>query len=166
MHRSFAVLVVLALAACNSAAFPSPPPPGTARAFLAKPDLIEVVVSDYVPADRVDLVGPLGVLAAYQIDTDRQSGYDVGYPAFGSLSLGGASFGGGGASFGGIGLGFPLGGSGTPAYPGLVISTAYIRLPELPSYAANWQSMQVRIQFGAPPAARYLTVPAPAPLPD
>jgi hypothetical protein len=156
--------LVLLLAACSSPG-PAPPPPGTASAAFAGPDLIKVVVSDYVPARQVELIGPLGVLPAQAIDTTRDPYYgSSGYGSSVGIGLGAGGGGRGGFGFGGIGLGLPLSAPSAPAY-GLVVSTAQLRLPDPQSYAANWQSSQLRIVLGDPPNQRILTIPAPAPPP-
>jgi hypothetical protein len=157
-----ALLALTVLAACASGA-PPPPPPGTAQAVFVAPDTIRVTASDILPAQRVELVGPLGVLPAQQIDTTHAPAYAPGGSSVG-IGLGAGGGGGHGFGFGGIGFGFPLGGSSVPApYGGLVVSTALLRVPEPQSYAQTWPQTQVRIEFGAGPNARTLAVPAPAP---
>lgn len=156
--RQWLPAIVLLLAGCASAG--SPPPPGTAQAAFIGPDTIQVTVSDYVPAQSVALVGPQGEVPAASIDTTRTA--YAAAPSGGSLGIG--LGGGGGGTFGGIGLGFPIGG-GAPAgsYPGMVISTAAIRLPPEPPYASVWRDSQIRIQLGLPPNVKTITIPAPAP---
>jgi hypothetical protein len=155
------LLAAAVLAGCASN--PAPPPPGTAQAVFVAPDTIKVTASDILPARRVELAGPQGVLPAQQIDTTREPAYGGGGSSLG-IGLGAGGGGGGGFGFGGIGLGFPLGG-GAPAYGGLVTSTALLRVPERPAYADVWRQTQVRIEFGDPPSQRVLTVPAPPPPP-
>jgi hypothetical protein len=154
------LLAATVLAGCSSSATP---PPGTAQAVFVAPDTIKVTASDVLPARRIELAGPLGVLPAQQIDTIREPLYGGGGGSLG-IGLGGGGGGGGSFGFGGIGLGFPLGGT-APAYGGLVTSTALLRLPERPAYADAWRQTQVRIEFGDPPNQRVLVVPAPAPPP-
>jgi hypothetical protein len=159
MMRLWIAGLALVLAGC-AAGGPPPPPPGTAQAAFTAPDIIQVTASDYVPARAVTLVGPAGEVPAAQIDTTRDSGYPA--PASGG-ALGIGLGGGGGHAFGGIGLGFPLIGGGAPAYPPGAITTALIRVPAQPPYAEVWQQSQIRIQFGDPPAVKYISIPAPPP---
>jgi hypothetical protein len=159
MIRHIGPSVALILAACAPGA-PPPPPPGTAQALFTGADTIQVLASDYVPARAVTLVGPNGEVPAASIDTTTSSGY-AAPPSGGALSLG--LGGGGGGTFGGIGLGFPLGGGAAPAYPVTAISTALIRVPAEPPYAEVWRQSQIRIQFGDPPAVKYISIPAPPP---
>jgi hypothetical protein len=153
--------VALILAACAAGA-PPPPPPGTAQAFFTGPDTIQVTASDYIPARAVTLVGPSGEVPALSIDTTSSPGYAAA-PSGGALSFGVG--GGGGGSFGGIGLGFPLIGGGAPASPPSAITNALIRVPAEPPYAQVWHQSQIRIQFGDPPAVKYISIPAPPPPP-
>jgi hypothetical protein len=153
--------VALLLAACAASAPPSPPP-GTAQALFTGAATIEVTASDYVPARAVTLVGPNDEVPAASIDTTTSPGYAA--PSGGGMSLGLGAGGGSGGTFGGIGLGFPLiGGSAAPASPPTAISTAIIRVPTEPPYAEVWRQSQIRIQFGDPPAVKYISIPAPPP---
>ena len=158
MIRQTWPLVALLLAACAASAPPAPPP-GTAQALFTGAATIQVTASDYVPARAVTLVGPHGEVEAVSIDTTTSPGYAAAPPAGGALSLGLGA--GGGGTFGGIGFGFPLLGSAAPAAPPTSISTAVIRVPSEPPYAEVWQQSQIRIQFGEPPAVRYISIPAP-----
>jgi len=160
MIRQTWPLVALLLAACAASAPPAPPP-GTAQALFTGAATIQVTASDYVPARAVTLVGPHGEVEAVSIDTTTSPGYAAAPPAGGALSLGLGA--GGGGTFGGIGFGFPLLGSAAPAAPPTSISTAVIRVPSEPPYAEVWQQSQIRIQFGEPPAVRYISIPAPPP---
>jgi hypothetical protein len=154
-------LFIALLAPGCAASAPPPPPPGTAQALFTGAATIQVTASDYVPARAVTLVGPHGEVAAVSIDTMTSPGY-AAPPAGGALSLGLGA--GGGGTFGGIGFGFPLiGGGAAPAAPPTSISTAVIRVPVEPPYAEVWQQSEIRIQFGDPPAVKYISIPAPPP---
>ena len=160
MMRQTWPAVALFLAACAAGA-PPPPPAGTAQALFTGSSTIQVTASDYVPARAVTLVGPQGEVPAVSIDTTTSPGYAAAPPAGGALSLGLGA--GGGGTFGGIGFGFPLLGGGAPAVPPTAISTAVIQVPIQPPYAEVWQQSQIRIQFGEPPAVKYIAIPAPPP---
>lgn len=159
MMRQIWPSMALLLAACAASGSP-PPPPGTAQALFTGAATIQVTASDYVPARAVTLVGPFGEVPAVSIDTTTSPGYAAA-PAGGALSLGLGA--GGGGTFGGIGFGFPLIGGGGPAAPPTSISTAVVRVPAEPPYAEVWRQSQIRIQFGEPPAVRYISIPAPPP---
>jgi hypothetical protein len=160
MIRHIWPAIALLLAAC-AASGPPPPPPGTAQALFTGAATIQVTASDYVPARAVTLVGPKGEVPAVSIDTTTSPGYAAA-PSGGALSLG--LGGGGGGTFGGIGFGFPLiGGGAAPASPPTSISTAIIRVPTEPAYAEVWRQSEIRIQFGDPPAVKYISIPAPPP---
>jgi hypothetical protein len=153
--------IALLLAACAASGSPAPPP-GTAQALFTGAATIQVTASDYVPARAVTLVGPHGEVPAVSIDTTTSPGYAAAPPAGGALGLGLGA--GGGGTFGGIGFGFPLiGGGPAPAAPPTSISTAVIRVPTEPPYAEVWRHSEIRIQFGEPPAVRYISIPAPPP---
>jgi hypothetical protein len=161
MVRQIWPCVALLLAACAASGSPAPPP-GTAQALFTGAATIQVTASDYVPARAVTLVGPHGEVPAVSIDTTTSPGYAAAPPAGGALSLGLGA--GGRGTFGGIGFGFPLiGGGPAPAAPPTSISTAVIRVPTEPPYAEVWRHSEIRIQFGEPPAVRYISIPAPPP---
>jgi hypothetical protein len=159
MIRQVWPAITLLLAACAASAPPAPPP-GTAQALFTGADTIQVTASDYVPARAVTLVGPHGEVPAVSIDTTTSPGY-AAPPSGGALSLGLGA--GGGGTFGGIGFGFPLIGGPAPAAPPTSISTAVIRVPIEPPYAEVWRQSEIRIQFGEPPAVKYISIPAPPP---
>jgi hypothetical protein len=160
MVRQIWPCVALLLAACAASGSPAPPP-GTAQALFTGAATIQVTASDYVPARAVTLVGPHGEVPAVSIDTTTSPGYAAAPPAGGALGLGLGA--GGGGTFGGVGFGFPLIGGPAPAAPPTSLSTAVIRVPDEPPYAEVWRQSEIRIQFGEPPAVRYISIPAPPP---
>lgn len=161
MVRQIWPSAALLLAACAASGRPSPPPPGTAQALFTGSGTIQVIASDYVPARAVTLVGPHGEVPAVSIDTTTGPGFGAAPPAGGAMSLGLGA--GGGGTFGGIGFGFPLVGGGAPASPPTALSTAIIQVPIQPPYAEVWRQSEIRIQFGDPPAVKYISIPAPPP---
>ena len=166
-----AAAALLAAGCADYGASPGDPNSAVAR-FAPGGDVnvIQVTVTDRLPARVVELIGPNGtVQPAQTINTDRVSAprgsYGYGGP---SVGLGVGGFGGGGGGFGvgsGIGLSFPLGSSSSEtAAVGQVISNAFIPLADPLYYRQTWQSWRVRVQLGDPPGeTRVIELNAPAP---
>jgi hypothetical protein len=155
------------LAGCSEYRATAPAPPGpagpaTARSAPNDVNLIQVTVTDRLPARVVELVAPDGsVQPAQSIEAARAtagaSGRGIGQvgPAVGT-GLGGGSF--------GLGIGAPLGQPTETASGGDLVSNAFIPLPDPLQYRLTWPSWRIRGRLGDPPGeTRSFELPAPQP---
>jgi hypothetical protein len=152
--RRSALALALALAACaGPGAPPSPPAPGSVVARFdpgGAQDVIEVSVRGRAGARAVALIGPDGgAEAAYRIDVQpaRRAPREHGALPPGA----------------GPALGIP----GAPTRTTLtdeIVTTAFVRVPDIIDYRRNWQAYRIRIEFGETAAAPgAVTLPAPPP---
>jgi hypothetical protein len=165
-------LAAALLAGCSEYRATAPAPPGPAGPATARfaPDdvnLIQVTVTDRLPARIVELVAPDGgVQPARSIEAARataglsgRGGGQTG-PAIGT-GLGG--FGGNSSGFG-LGIGAPLGQPTETASGSDIVSNAFIPLPDPLQYRLTWRSWRIRVRLGDPPGeTRSFELPAPQP---
>lgn len=149
------VLLFFSLGACSSEGTPRPPElaPGSIDAQFppgGAVDVIEVTMRDRVAARSVALVGPTGLAQhAYALEAAPQRSLQRQYgdlPARASPQFG------------------IRGAPRTTSSAGEIVTTAFIRVPNVLDYRRNWRDYRIRIEFGSSPEAlRAVEVPAPPP---
>jgi hypothetical protein len=164
MSRLFAALLCLPLlAGCSSGSVAEGGAPNVLARFPPNgaADIVQVTVTDRLPARSIELVGPGGMVQpAYAINSETAPRGDYGGgPSFG-LGVGGGSRG----FSSGVGIGLPFGsiGSGSSS-AGATVSNGYVRLPDRGFYLQTWRDWRVRVRLGDPPGDRVIEVEAPPP---
>lgn len=153
MRRLSAIFALLA-AGCGSAASVPPEPASDAIAARFPPggaqDVIEVTMRDRVGARAATLVAPGGAeTPAYRLSVQPARASPRAYGAIPAATPGG----------------FTVPGSpSVSAVDDAILTTAWLRVPDLIDYRRNWQAYRIRLELGSGAAARRaVTVRAPPP---